>query len=95
MRILVTGGAGYIGGFTARRLLAKGHTVVVYDNLTAGQRGNVPPANLIVGDLKDIDHLDHQLVVNRIDTVLHFAAQHRRRRIGGEPGQVLPKQLAQ
>lgn len=74
MRILVTGGAGYIGGFTARRLLAKGHTVVVYDNLTAGHRGNIPPENLVVGDLKDIDHLDHQLVVNRIDAVLHFAA---------------------
>ena len=74
MRILVTGGAGYIGGFTARRLLARGHTVVVYDNLTAGHRTTVPAENLIVGDLRDIDHLDHQLVVNRIDAVLHFAA---------------------
>ncbi len=74
MRILVTGGAGYIGGFTVRRLLARGHTVVAYDNLSAGHRTNVPPDHLVVGDLKDIDHLDHQLVVNRIDAVLHFAA---------------------
>ena len=74
MRILVTGGAGYIGGFTARRLLARGHTVVAYDNLSAGHRSTVPAVNLVVGDLKDIDHLDHLLVVNRIDAVLHFAA---------------------
>ena len=74
MRILVTGGAGYIGGFTARRLLARGHTVTVYDNLTAGHRSNIPADNLVVGDLKDIDHVDHLLVVNRIDAVLHFAA---------------------
>ncbi len=74
MRILVTGGAGYIGGFTVRRLLAKGHTVTVFDNLTAGHRAAVPPDGLVVGDLRDIDHLDHQLVVNRIEAVVHFAA---------------------
>ena len=74
MRILVTGGAGYIGGFTARRLLARGHSVLVYDNLDAGHDWAVPKANLVVGDLRDIDHLDHQLVVNRIEAVIHFAA---------------------
>ncbi len=74
MRILVTGGAGYIGGFTVRRLLAKGHTVTAFDNLTAGHRAAVPAECLIVGDLRDIDHLDHQLVVNRIEAVVHFAA---------------------
>ena len=74
MRILVTGGAGYIGGFTARRLLARGHTVLVYDNLDAGHDWAVPKACLTVGDLRDIDHVDHLLVVNRIDAVLHFAA---------------------
>jgi UDP-glucose-4-epimerase GalE len=74
MRILVTGGAGYIGSFTVKRLLASGHSVTVYDNLTAGHKWAVPQANLIVGDLKDIDHLDHQLIANRIDAVVHFAA---------------------
>ena len=74
MRILVTGGAGYIGGFTVRRLLARGHSVLVYDNLDAGHDWAVPKANLVVGDLRDIDHLDHQLVVNRIEAVIHFAA---------------------
>ncbi len=74
MRILVTGGAGYIGSFTVKRLLASGHTVTVYDNLCAGHKWAVPEANLIVGDLKDIDHLDHQLIAQRIDSVVHFAA---------------------
>ncbi len=75
MRILVTGGAGYIGGFTVRKLLARGHAVTVFDNLGVGHKGAVPPpANLVVADLKDIDHLDHTLVVNRIECVIHFAA---------------------
>src|SRR5476649_2126148 len=74
MRILVTGGAGYIGSFTARRLLARGHSVLIYDNLSAGHDWAVPKASLVVGDLRDIDHLDHQLLVNRIEAVLHFAA---------------------
>ena len=74
MRILVTGGAGYIGGFTARRLIARGHSVLVYDNLDAGHDWAVPKDCLTVGDLRDIDHLDHLLVVNRIEAVIHFAA---------------------
>jgi UDP-glucose-4-epimerase GalE len=74
MRILVTGGAGYIGSFTVRKLLERGHTVVVYDNLCQGHRAAVPAECLVVGDLKDIDHLDQTLIVNRIEAVVHFAA---------------------
>ena len=74
MRILVTGGAGYIGGFTVRRLLAKGHAVTVFDNLSAGHRAAVPPDCLVVGDLRDADQLDHHLVSRRIEAVIHFAA---------------------
>lgn len=74
MRILVTGGAGYIGSHTVKLLLARGHEVTVYDNLSAGHRAAVPKETLVVGDLKDIDHLDHLLLVNRIEAVIHFAA---------------------
>lgn len=74
MRILVTGGAGYIGGFTVHTLLAHGHAVTVYDNLSAGHRQSVPPAVLRVGDLADADRLDHLLAVERIEAVIHFAA---------------------
>ena len=74
MRILVTGGAGYIGSHTVRLLLAGGHEVTVYDSLELGHRQAVPAANLVVGDLRDIDHLDQLLVVNRIEAVVHFAA---------------------
>lgn len=74
MRILVTGGAGYIGSHAVRQLLAGGHEVTVYDSLEHGHRQAVPAANLVVGDLRDIDHLDNLLVVNRIEAVIHFAA---------------------
>jgi UDP-glucose-4-epimerase GalE len=74
MRILVTGGAGYIGSHTVKLLLARGYEVTVFDNLSMGHQQAVPADRLVVGDLTDVDHLDHVLVVNRVEAVIHFAA---------------------
>jgi UDP-glucose-4-epimerase GalE len=74
MRILVTGGAGYIGSHTVRVLRARGHHVWVYDNLSVGHRAAVPAESLIVGDLRDADLLDQVLLSRRIEAVVHFAA---------------------
>jgi UDP-glucose 4-epimerase len=74
MRILVTGGAGYIGSHTVRLLLARGHDVWVYDNLSEGHRRAVPAERLIVGDLSEIPRLDQLVLDRRIEAVVHFAA---------------------
>jgi UDP-glucose-4-epimerase GalE len=74
VRILVTGGAGYIGSHAVRLFLARGHDVHVYDNLSMGHRAAVPADRLIVGDLDETARLDHVLVSRRIEAVVHFAA---------------------
>jgi UDP-glucose-4-epimerase GalE len=74
MRILITGGAGYIGSHAVRLFLARGHDIWVYDNLSMGHRAAVPAERLIVGDLADVAHLDHEVLVRRIEAVVHFAA---------------------
>ncbi len=74
MRLLVTGGAGYIGSIVAKHLLDAGHEVVVFDNLENGHRAAVPhAAELVVGDLLDPDALG-KVVTPGLDGVLHFAA---------------------
>src|SRR3954463_2245925 len=76
MRILVTGGAGYIGSVATEQLADKGHTVVVYDNLVKGHRAAVDPrAQFVEGNLLDKSLLEKTLRDNRIDAVMHFAAQ--------------------
>jgi UDP-glucose-4-epimerase GalE len=74
MRILVTGGAGYIGSHAVRVLSARGHDVRAYDSLVFGHRAAVPADRLVVGDLRDADALDHVLLIHRIEAVVHFAA---------------------
>ena len=74
MRVLVTGGAGYIGSHTVRLLQSSGHEVWVYDNLSLGHRASVPSDRLLVADLLEPARLDHALVSRRIEAVVHFAA---------------------
>jgi UDP-glucose 4-epimerase len=74
MRTLVTGGAGYIGSHTVRRLLAGGHEVTVFDNLSAGHRAAVPTGLLVEGDLRDGELLRRVMADRRIEAVVHFAA---------------------
>jgi UDP-glucose-4-epimerase GalE len=74
MRILVTGGAGYIGSHAVRLFLTRGHDVWVYDNLSAGHRASVPAGRLIVGDLAEKERLDHVFLMHSIEGVVHFAA---------------------
>lgn len=75
MRVLVTGGAGYIGSVVAEELLKAGHQVVVYDNLSQGHRQAVPPgAELIEADLADAAAVRAALRRHRIQAVVHLAA---------------------
>jgi UDP-glucose 4-epimerase len=74
LRILVTGGAGYIGGTVAQLLLDQGHQVVIYDDLSHGHRSMVPTqAEFIEGELADRPVLE-KLMHTGIDGVMHFAA---------------------
>jgi UDP-glucose 4-epimerase len=75
MNILVTGGAGYIGGTVARLLLAQGHTITVYDNLCHSKRLAVAEGTTFVeGDVADRALLEATLRAGRFDGVMHFAA---------------------
>lgn len=74
MRVLVTGGAGYVGSFAVRQLLAAGHDVVVFDNLVYGHRGAVPEGRLVEGDLLETDRVAALLSERRCEAVMHFAA---------------------
>jgi len=75
MRVLVTGGAGYIGSVVTEELLNEGHQVVVYDNLSYGHRDAVSPsAQFDKGDLLDGDLLARVLKDHAIEAVMHMAA---------------------
>ena len=72
--ILVTGGAGYIGSHAAKELLAKGFDVVIFDNLSTGNKELVRGGELIVGDLLDKNAVKNVFKTRKIAAVLHFAS---------------------
>ncbi len=74
MRILVTGGAGYIGSHTARHLEERGDEVVVLDSLVTGHRAAVGHLPLVVGDIRDADLVESTVRDRRIEAIVHFAA---------------------
>jgi len=73
-KILVTGGAGYIGAHTVQTLVRAGFDPVVVDNLSKGHRHNVEPARLRVMDTAATDSLGELMRRERIEAVVHFAA---------------------
>ena len=80
MKVLITGGAGYIGGTVAGLLASKGHQAIVFDNLSHGRRDLLPPGvEFVEGELADRAALENLFIVAKeihhpFDGVLHFAA---------------------
>lgn len=85
LRVLVTGGAGFIGGHVARACVEAGHRVTVFDNLSRGRSENVPPsAELVVGDLRDYD-FGKLFNGSKFDVINHHAAHMDLRESVREP----------
>ncbi len=74
MKILVVGGAGYIGSHMAKVLLDAGHEIVTLDNLSSGFRDAIPGGKFVFGDLSNRQLLDSALATHRPDGVMHFAS---------------------
>lgn len=76
MRVLVTGGAGFIGSHLVDGLVADGHEVFVYDNMSSGKAANVPSGvNLFQGDLGDAAAVEAAFAESKPEAVMHMAAQ--------------------
>jgi len=87
MKILVTGGAGYIGSACLRWLIRNGHDAVAFDNLSEGNAAAVPDGRLIVGDIEDVECLVKVLDERRSEAVMHFAA------VASVPGSISDPEL--
>ena len=74
MRVLVCGGAGYIGSNMTAKLAAKGHEPIVFDNLSKGHKSAIAEAEFVEGELSDSRLLVETLEKYRIEAVMHFAA---------------------
>ena len=73
-RVLITGGAGYVGSHCAKAVAAAGHDGIVFDNLTFGHREFVRWSRFVQGDIRDLAALDLIFRSHQIDAVMHFAA---------------------
>ncbi len=81
MKVLLTGGTGYIGSHTAVELINAGHQVIIYDNLSNSNQKVLErlekitntETNFVKGDIRDIEKLKHVLISNNCDSVIHFA----------------------
>jgi|SRR5450830_72344 len=74
MKVLVVGGAGYIGSHMVKMLLSKGHEVVTFDNLSSGHRDAVLGGEFVLGDLADQSALDAVFTQCKPQAVMHFAS---------------------
>lgn len=74
MKVLVTGGAGYIGSHVVKQLGEQGHDIVVVDNLSTGHEWAITSGRLEKGDLADVDFLERVFSTHQFEAVLHFAA---------------------
>jgi UDP-glucose 4-epimerase len=74
LKVLVVGGAGYIGSHMVKMLLDRGHEPVVYDSLVAGYRDAVLGGTFVEADLADAGALDRVFIAHRFDGVMHFAS---------------------
>jgi len=85
-RILITGGAGYVGSHCAKALADSGYDCIIFDNLSSGHREFVQSGEFINGDIRNAAALDAILSAGRVDAVLHFAALASVAESVAEPG---------
>jgi UDP-glucose 4-epimerase len=94
VKILVVGGAGYLGSHVTRALLDQGHEAVVFDNLSTGHRDAVPTRVVLRGDLSNRVLLDTVLSTRAFDCVLHFASSGRASESAVDPSKYYWNNLA-